>query len=67
MAEKAAPTKKIRNVSGLGDLDVPDLHRIVKHGDTVELPAAEADRYLLHPDTWEDATNDKSDKTEPTK
>jgi hypothetical protein len=44
---------KIKNVSPLGDLDVPLLgNRIVKAGEEVDVPDEKAKRLLLQPDNW---------------
>lgn len=42
---------KIKNVSPLGDLDVPLLGRVVRRGETVDVPAEAATR-LLKQEIW---------------
>ncbi|WP_313812361.1 hypothetical protein [Glutamicibacter sp.] len=44
---------KIRNISPLGDLDVPLLGQIVKHGETVAVPEAAAERLLAQENNFE--------------
>lgn len=45
---------KIKNVSPLGDLDVPLLgNRIVKAGEEIDVPNDKAQRLLLQPDNWQ--------------
>ncbi|GGJ74407.1 hypothetical protein [Glutamicibacter ardleyensis] len=44
---------KIRNISPLGDLDVPLLGQIVKYGETVSLPKAAADKLLAQDRNFE--------------
>ena len=44
---------KIKNISPLGDLDVPLLGQIVKAGQTITVPAAAADRLLAQTRNFE--------------
>ncbi len=44
---------KVKNVSPLGDLDVPLLGRVVKSGEAVELPADLAEGFTAQPDVWQ--------------
>lgn len=47
---------KIKNVSPLGDLDVPLLgNRVVKAGEEIDVSDAHAKRLLLQPDNWQPA------------
>jgi hypothetical protein len=43
---------KFKNVSPMGDLEVPVLGRTVKAGDTVEVPAEFADGFAAQTDVW---------------
>lgn len=43
---------KFRNVSPLGDLDVPVLGRVVKAGETVDVPADLVAGFEVQPDVW---------------
>lgn len=54
---------KIKNVSPLGDLDVPLLgNRIVKAGEEVDVPDEKAKRLLLQPDNWQPAVKGAASK-----
>ncbi|WP_461634498.1 hypothetical protein [Glutamicibacter soli] len=44
---------KIRNISPLGDLDVPLLGQIVKAGQTITVPKAAADKLLAQKRNFE--------------
>jgi hypothetical protein len=46
---------RIKNVSPLGDLDVPDLRRIVAAGEVVEVDDALAEALLAQPVNWASA------------
>lgn len=43
---------KVKNVSSLGDLEVPALGRVVKAGETVEVPDQIGAALLEQPDVW---------------
>ncbi len=43
---------KVKNVSSSGDLEVPALNRVVKAGETVEVPDEIGAALLLQPDVW---------------
>lgn len=43
---------KFKNVSPLGDLDVPTLRRIVAAGEVIEVPADVAEGFAGQPDVW---------------
>ncbi len=49
---------KIRNVSPLGDLDVPLLRRDVEAGEVVDVTAAQAEMLLPQNVNWEPADDD---------
>ncbi|MHC6176239.1 hypothetical protein [Glutamicibacter sp. X7] len=44
----------IRNVSPLGDLDVPLLGQVIKHGETIALPEAAALKLLAQDRNFEE-------------
>ena len=44
---------KFKNVSPLGDLEVPVLRAFVAAGETVEVPDELAEGFALQPITWE--------------
>ncbi len=48
---------KIKNVSPLGDLDVPLLGRVVKSGEVVEVTNDQSSRLLAQSDIWEPASS----------
>jgi len=48
---------KIKNVSPLGDLDVPLLGRVVKSGEVVEVTKEQSTRLLAQGDVWELASS----------
>lgn len=50
---------QIRNVSRFGDLDVPILGRVVKHGEVVKVTAAQGSALLAQPDNWQPVTAEK--------
>lgn len=52
---------KFRNVSPLGDLEVPILGRIVKAGETFEVPADLTESFAAQSDVWEPVTAKKGD------
>lgn len=43
---------KFRNVSSLGDLDVPALGRVVKAGEVFDVPADLVEGFQAQPDVW---------------
>lgn len=43
---------KFKNVSTTGDLEVPLVGRVVKAGDTFEVPADLDEGFLAQPDVW---------------
>lgn len=43
---------KFRNVSPLGDLEVPVLGVVVKAGESVDVPADLVDGFVAQPDVW---------------
>ena len=45
--------KKFKNISPLGDLDLPLLQRVVKAGETIEVNADQAIHLEGQSDTWE--------------
>jgi len=49
---------KIKNVSPLGDLDVPLLRRIVPGGAVVDVADEHAARLLEQADIWQEVTGD---------
>ncbi len=48
---------KIKNVSPLGDLDVPLLGRVVKAGEVVEVTKEQSSKLLAQGDVWEPASS----------
>lgn len=52
---------KFKNVSPLGDLDVPVLYRIVPAGEVVDVPADLADGFARQPDVWEPVVEKKGE------
>lgn len=50
-----AKSVEIRNISPLGDLEVPLLGQVVKHGQTVAVPAAAAERLLAQTGNFQPA------------
>lgn len=44
---------QIKNVSRFGDLEVPLLGRVVKHGEVVDVTAEQAEQLLLQADNWQ--------------
>ena len=44
---------RIKNVSRFGDLEVPLLGRVVKHGEAVEVTAEQAKLLLRQADNWQ--------------
>lgn len=49
---------QIKNVSPLGDLDVPLLRRIVRAGEVVDVADEHAARLLEQADIWTEVTGD---------
>ena len=43
---------EFKNVSSVGDLEVPILGRVVKAGETVEIPAGLDGGFREQPDVW---------------
>lgn len=43
---------KFKNVSPLGDLEVPVLRRVVRAGESFEVPADLVDGFKSQPDVW---------------
>ena len=52
---------KFKNVSPLGDLEVPVLGRVVKAGDTFDVPADLVESFAAQSDVWEPVTVKKGD------
>lgn len=50
---------KVKNVSSLGDLEVPALNRVVKAGETVEVPDVIGSALLAQGDVWTAAKETK--------
>lgn len=50
----AGKTQTFKNVSTIGDLDIPGIG-IVPAGATVEVPAALAEQFSTQPDLWKKA------------
>lgn len=55
----------IRNVSPLGDLDVPLLNQVVLAGDKVKVTKAQGEQLLLQTSNWEPVTGGESSGTGP--
>jgi len=47
---------KFRNVSSVGDLDVPVLGRVVKAGEVFEVPADLGESFAAQADVWQPVT-----------
>lgn len=47
---------KFKNVSPLGDLEVPVLGRVVKAGETFEVPADLTESFAAQSDVWQPVT-----------
>ena len=52
---------KFKNVSPLGDLEVPVLGRVVNVGEVFEVPADLGVLFAEHSDVWEPVTAKKGD------
>lgn len=52
---------KFRNVSPLGDLEVPVLGRVVKAGEVFDVPADLGESFAAQSDVWEPVTAKKGD------
>jgi hypothetical protein len=52
---------KFKNVSPLGDLEVPVLGRVVKAGEVFEVPADLGESFAAQSDVWEPVTAKKGD------
>ena len=52
---------KFKNVSPLGDLEVPVLGRVVKAGEVFEVPADLGGSFAEQSDVWEPVTAKKGD------
>lgn len=55
----------IRNVSPLGDVDVPLLNQIVLAGDKVKVTKAQGEQLLLQASNWEPVTGVQPPATDP--
>lgn len=52
---------KFKNISPLGDLDVPALFTVVKGGAVVDVPAELADGFARQTDVWEPVVEKKGE------
>lgn len=50
---------QVKNISPLGDLDVPELGTIVLAGATVDVPNDRLEAFLAQPSNWESVGNDR--------
>lgn len=55
----------IRNVSPLGDLDVPLLNQIVPAGDKVQVTKAQGEQLLLQASNWQPVPGGQPPATDP--